>query len=123
MLLSFPNYRNIQVNGSNFTNSGSGAVQELAFSISMAVEYLDQLTVRGISAEESASKMRFSFGIGTDYFMEIAKLRAARILWSLIADAYNSAGKNSFRMEIHSVTKVWNDTVTDPLYQYAPDTD
>lgn len=112
---SFPNYRNIQVNGSNFTNSGSGAAQELAFSISMAVEYLSQLTVRGISAEESASKMRFSFGIGTNYFMEIAKLRAARILWALIADAYNSADKNSFRMEIHSVTKVWKDTVSDPF--------
>jgi methylmalonyl-CoA mutase len=109
-----PNYRNIQVNGSNFTNAGSSAVQELAFSISMAVEYLSQLTDRGISAEESASKMRFSFGIGSNYFMEIAKLRAARILWALIADAYNSADKNSFRMEVHSVTKVWKDAVSDP---------
>jgi methylmalonyl-CoA mutase len=47
--------------------------------------------------------------------MEIAKLRAARILWALIADAYNSADKNSFRMEIHSITKVWKDTVSDPF--------
>jgi methylmalonyl-CoA mutase len=58
--------------------------------------------------------MRFSFGTGSDYFMEIAKLRAARILWALIADAYNAPDKNRFRMEIHSVTKVWNDSVTDP---------
>jgi methylmalonyl-CoA mutase len=112
--VSLPHYRNIQINGSNFTNAGSGVVQELAFSISMAVEYLAQLTERDLSAEEVASKMRFSFGIGSNYFMEIAKLRAARILWSLIADAYPPANKKAFRMEIHSITKVWNDTVDDP---------
>jgi methylmalonyl-CoA mutase len=109
-----PNYRNLQVNGSNFTNAGSGVVQELAFSISMAVEYLSQLTERGIDPDEVASRMRFSFGTGSDYFMEIAKLRAARILWSLVADAYGSGDAERFRMEIHSETKVWNDTVADP---------
>jgi len=109
-----PNYRNIQINGSNFTNAGSGVVNELAFSISMATEYLSQLTDRGISAADAASKMRFSFGTGSDYFMEIAKLRAARILWALVADAYNAPDKNKFRMQIHSVTKVWNDSVADP---------
>jgi methylmalonyl-CoA mutase len=109
-----PDYRNMQVNGSYFTNAGSGAVKELAFSISMATEYLSQLTDRGISAGDAASKMRFSFGIGSDYFMEIAKLRAARIIWAMVADAYNATDKNKFRMEIHSVTKVWNDSVTDP---------
>jgi methylmalonyl-CoA mutase len=112
--LFLPHFRNIQINGSNFNNTGSGAVQELAFSISMATEYLAQLTDKGISAEEAATKMRFSFGIGSDYFMEIAKLRAARILWAVIAEAYNPSDKNSFRMEIHSLTKVWKDTVSDP---------
>jgi methylmalonyl-CoA mutase len=109
-----PHYRNIQVNGSNFSNAGAGAVLELGFAISMGVEYMAQLTDRGISAHQAASKMRFSFGIGSNYFMEIAKLRAARILWSLVADAYGGASRDSFRMEIHSVTKVWNDTVSDP---------
>jgi methylmalonyl-CoA mutase len=109
-----PNYRNLQINGSNFANTGTGVVRELAFSISMAVEYLSQLTSRGITPDEIATRMRFSFGIGTDYFMEIAKLRAARILWSLVADACGQKNPGSFRMEIHSVTKVWNDTVTDP---------
>jgi methylmalonyl-CoA mutase len=109
-----PAYRNIQINGSNFTNAGSGVVNELAFSISMATEYLSQLTDRGISASDAASKMRFSFGTGSDYFMEIAKLRAARIIWALVADAYNPSDKSKFRMEIHSVTKVWNDSPADP---------
>ncbi len=109
-----PEYRNMQVNGSNFSNAGSGVVRELAFSVSMATEYLSQLTDRGISACDAASKMRFSFGVGSDYFIEIAKLRAARIIWALIAEAYNAPDKNKFRMEIHSVTKVWNDSVADP---------
>jgi methylmalonyl-CoA mutase len=112
--LPLSHYRNLQVNGSRFTNTGAGVVQELAFSLSTAVEYLDQLTGRGISAEDAALKIRFSFGTGSDYFMEIAKLRAARILWSIIADGYAPADKEAFRMEIHSVTKVWNDTVDDP---------
>jgi len=109
-----PDYRNIIINGSNFANLGSGVVKELAFSISMAAEYLTQLTDRGISAGDAASKMRFSFGTGSDYFMEIAKLRAARILWELIAEAYNTPDNKKFRMEIHSVTKIWNDSVADP---------
>jgi len=109
-----PYYRNIQVNGSNFTNAGSGVVQELAFTISMAVEYLSQLTDRGLKAEDAASKMRFSFGIGSGYFMEIAKLRAARILWSLITDAFKPASQLAFRMEIHCATSEWNATVYDP---------
>jgi methylmalonyl-CoA mutase len=111
--LSLPHYRNIQVNGSNFTNTGAGTVAELAFSISMAVDYLDQLTERGIKADDAASKIRFSFGTGSNYFMEIAKLRAARLLWSLIADAYAPYQTEAFRMEIHSVTKTWNDAVDD----------
>lgn len=109
-----PQYRNIQINGSNFRNAGSGIVQELGFSISMAVEYLSQLTDRGISPITAASRIRFSFGTGTDYFMEIAKLRAARILWSLIADAYGFTGTPGSRMEIHSVTSRWNATIFDP---------
>jgi methylmalonyl-CoA mutase len=112
--LHFPYYRNIRINGPNFTNADCGAVQELAFSISMAVEYLSQLTGRGVSAGDALSKIRFCFGIGSDYFMEIAKLRAARIIWALITDAYNPGDKIENRMQINSVTKVWKDTVSDP---------
>ncbi len=112
--LHLPHYRCLQINGSNFTNTGSDAVQELAFSLSMAAEYLVQLTERGIKAEEAAKKIRFSFGTGSNYFMEIAKLRAARLLWSLIADSYNPADSHSFRMKMHCVTSKWNTTFYDP---------
>jgi methylmalonyl-CoA mutase len=112
--VTLPDYRILQINGSNFNNAGSDAVQELAFSISMAVEYLAQLTDRDLEAEYSASKLRFSFGTGSNYFMEIAKLRAARILWSAVGSGYKPENKDSFRMEIHCVTSEWNKTVYDP---------
>lgn len=112
--LALPRYRNLMINGSNFTNAGSGPVQELAFTLSMAVEYLSALTGRGIDAGDAAGKMKFCFGIGSDYFMEMAKLRAARILWSVISKGYGQERNDSFRMEMYCITGKWNTTVYDP---------
>ena len=55
----------------------------------MGSEYLAQLTDRGLNAGFAASKIRFSFGVGSDYFPEIAKLRAARLLWSTVMNGFN----------------------------------
>jgi len=109
-----PNLRVLQINASLFGNSGAGIVEELAFAVSMAVEYLAQLTSRDLSAEFAASKMRFSFDTGSNYFMEIAGLRAARLLWAAVAEAYKSGDNASFKMMIHCVTTQWNKTLYDP---------
>jgi methylmalonyl-CoA mutase len=111
---SLPNFRTIHLNASNFTNAGAGIVQELAFGISMGSEYLAQLTQRGIGADLAASKIRFSFGTGSEYFPEIAKLRAARLLWSAVVKGYNTPQAESIKMDIHSVTSQYNKTVYDP---------
>jgi methylmalonyl-CoA mutase len=110
----FPNLRTIHLNASNFGNAGAGIVQELAFGISMGSEYVSQLTERGLSASFAASKIRFSFGTGSNYFAEIAKLRAARLLWSVVQNGYGLKGNESVKMDIHSVTSEWNKTVYDP---------
>ncbi len=112
--LAFPNFRNIQVNGSIFKDAGSDSVRELGFSLAMVVEYLDQLTRRGLNAGMIAGKIRFSFGIGPDYLIEIAKLRAARILWNIILKKFQPGMNDLPSMEIHSVTTRWNSTVYDP---------
>jgi methylmalonyl-CoA mutase len=109
-----PNFRVIRVNGSNFTNAGTDIVKELAFTLAMAAEYLTQLTDRGISPDLAASKISFTFGTGSNYFFEIAKLRAARLLWSGIASKYEPNDRNVSRMNIHSVTGRWNKTLFDP---------
>lgn len=108
------NLRTIHLNASYFSNAGSGIVQELAFGLSAGCEYISQLTSRGVSAEVAASKIRFSFGTGPDYFMEIAKLRAARLLWSLILKGFIPEGYKDIKMDIHSVTNRWNKTEYDP---------
>jgi methylmalonyl-CoA mutase len=109
-----PNFRTIHLNASHFNNAGSDIVQELAFGISMGSEYLTQLTERGLNAEFAASKIRFSFGIGSNYFPEIAKLRAARLLWSVITRGFCTSESENIRMDIHCVTSEWNKTVYDP---------
>ncbi len=110
----FPDLRTIQVNASNFNNAGADIVQELAFGISIGSEYMAQLTGRGLSSDMAASKIRFSFGIGSDYFQEIAKLRAARLLWSVVTNGFEPADRNSIKMNIHCVTGKCNKTVYDP---------
>jgi methylmalonyl-CoA mutase len=109
-----PHFRVIHLNASNFNNAGAGIVQELAFGISMGSEYMAQLTDRGISADIAASKIRFSFGTGSNYFPEIAKLRAARLLWSVVTNGFHPAKCENIKMDIHCVTSEWNKTVYDP---------
>ena len=106
--------RTIHLNASHFSNSGSDIVQELAFGLSAGNEYISRLTGRGVPAELAASKIRFSFGTGPNYFMEIAKLRAARLLWSLIIKGFIPEAYSVIRMEINCVTSRWDKTVYDP---------
>jgi len=108
------NYRLISINGAAFGNAGSGIVKELAFSLAMGSEYLSRLTDRGISTDTAARSLGFKFGIGSNYFMEIARMRAARVLWARIVDAYKPESKEACKIYVHSVTSEWNKTVYDP---------
>jgi len=110
----FPGFRTIHINASNFGNAGANLVQELAFAISMGTEYISQLLERGIDAEVAASKIRFSFSIGSDFFSEIAKLRAARLLWSTVMNGFMHGNGESAKMEMHCITSRWNKTIYDP---------
>jgi methylmalonyl-CoA mutase len=111
----FPEFHTIHLNGSYFKNKEGGVVSELALAVSAGCEYLSQLTARGISADITAKKIRFSFGTGSDYFTEIAKLRAARLLWSAVVIGFMPAEPESARMNIHCVTSELNKTVDDPF--------
>ncbi|MBG0860190.1 MAG: methylmalonyl-CoA mutase [Bacteroidales bacterium] len=114
LLEDFPKYRAVHLNASSFSNAGSDIVQELAFGIAMGTEYLTQLIHRGIKPETAVSKLRFSFSIGSAFFPEIAKIRAARLLWSAITRRFLSGSSSLPAMEIHCITGRWNKTKTDP---------
>ena len=114
MVLHLPRFRAIHLNASSFGNAGADIVQELAFGLAMGAEYVSQLNDRDVKPDDAASKIRFSFGTGSSYFQEIAKLRAARLLWSAIMNSYLPGMTEPAKMEIHCVTSRWNKTVFDP---------
>jgi methylmalonyl-CoA mutase len=109
-----PLFKVITINGQYFHNAGASIVQELAFSLISANEYLVQLTERDLTVDDISPRMQFVFAMGSNYFMEIAKLRAARILWSKIVEQYNPKNENSMKMYIHAVTSLWNKSIYDP---------
>ena len=113
-MAAYKNFKTIEVGGYVFNNSGSSIVQELGFSLAAGVEYLDKLTDAGMKIDEVAPKIRFHFATGSKYFMEIAKLRAARYLWAHIVKAYNPSCDCTCKMNIHAETSEWNKTVYDP---------
>jgi methylmalonyl-CoA mutase len=100
--------KTITVNGQNYSNSGATIIQELAFSFNQAVEYFNLLTDRGIAVDKLVNKIQFSFGISSNYFFEIAKIRAARIFWQLILQQYQV--EDTVNMSIHSETNKINFT-------------
>jgi methylmalonyl-CoA mutase len=109
-----PAFRMIHVSANLFHNAGAGVVQELGYALASGNEYLSRLTGAGLAVDDVASRMHFTFALGSDYFMEIAKLRAARLLWSAIVDAYGPEKSGSAAMYIHGTTSLWNKTVFDP---------
>lgn len=110
-LNAYPNFRAITVHGSYFTNAGSSIVQSLAFALSMGADYMTWLTEAGVPACDVARKLKFNFAVTSNYFMEIAKFRAARLLWAKIVEAYDSNCKEA--MNIHAETAKWNMTQYD----------
>lgn len=106
-------FKTLVVNGKNFGNAGASAVQELGFSLAQGAEYLTALTEKGVEIDAVAKKLKFNFSVSANYFMEIAKLRAARLLWAQIVKAYGPKCDCSPKMTIHAETGSWNKTVYD----------
>ena len=109
----YKHVRIVTVSAQMFGNAGSTIVEELAFALSAGNDYLARLTDRGVDAETIARKMRFSFSVTSNYFLEIAKFRAARMLWANVVKAYGPQNC-ACKMQIHAETAQWNQTVYDP---------
>ena len=109
-----PKYRVLAVNGKNYGNAGASAVQELAFSLAQGSEYLTSLTEVGVAVEDVAKNIQFNLSVSANYFMEIAKLRAGRMLWAQIVKAYEPKCECGCKMKINAETGSWNKTFYDP---------
>jgi methylmalonyl-CoA mutase len=96
-----------------YHNAGGNAVQELAFALATGVAYLRALARREVDIKVAARHMRFDFAIGGNFFMEVAKLRAARLLWSQVMEAFGG-DEDAQRMRLHGRTARRNKTTVDP---------
>lgn len=108
-----PAVRTILVRGEPYHNGGANAVQELAFSLAAAVEYIRAGLDRGLAVDDIAVRMQASFAVGADFFMEIAKLRAARRLFAQVMEAFGG-GESAKRIELYVRTSPFTKTVYDP---------
>lgn len=109
----FKNFRPITVNALSLNNAGSYIYQELGYALAWGNEYLQTLTDAGIDADLAARSIKFNFGISGNYFMEIAKFRAARQLWAEIVKQYEPKCDCSCMMIANAETSSFNLTLFD----------
>ena len=111
---ALPKFRVLGVSGATLHNAGSNIVQELGFSLAAANELVARLSDLGCKMEHVASSITLNVGVGSTYFMEIAKIRAARLLWSKIMEQYKPACDCVYKLFINATTSRWNQSVYDP---------
>ncbi len=105
-----PRLHTLAVKGDVYHNAGATATQELGYVIATLVCYIEEMKARGLPPARVLPHVRISLAVGSDYFMEIAKLRAARWLWSKIAAAYDV---ENVPIHLHACTSRWNKTTYD----------
>ena len=112
------NFRVVGVNSVALNNSGAYCAQELAYALAWGAEYMTMMTEAGLPNYLAARSIRFNMGIGGNYFMELAKFRAARLLWAKIVEAYKApiftaALKEAAKMNVCAETSRFNMTIFD----------
>ena len=99
-----PRFNSISISGYHMQEAGATAVQELAFTLADGLEYVRTATERGLAIDAFAGRLSFFFGIGMNFFMEIAKLRAARLLWARIVGGFEPTSPRSLMLRTHCQT-------------------
>ncbi len=107
-----PLLRTVGVSGLPYREGGASAVEELAFTAAAAVAYLRAVVGDGVSVDQACRKVAFCLGAGPDFFMEIAKFRAARLIWEAVVDAFGGDDESK-KLYLHVRTLRWNKTRTD----------
>lgn len=110
---ALPKYRVLNVTALTLNNAGAYIYQELGYALAWGNEYMNQLTAAGLPAALVAKKIKFNFGISSNYFLEIAKFRAARMLWANIVASYDSEDRCAAKMRVHAETSTFNLTLFD----------
>ena len=112
-LKELPGYKCINVNSAALNNAGAYIYQELGYALAWGAEYLNILTEAGVEATEAAKRIKFNMGVSDNYFMEIAKFRAARMLWAQIVKQYEPKCDCACQMHVCAYTSEYNQTLFD----------
>lgn len=107
-----PGLRVLSVDSEMLSNAGAYIFQELGYAMSWGAEWLTLLTDAGVDADEVARRIKFNMGISSNYFMELAKFRAARMLWAQIAKKYG-VSDDACKQAVHATTSRYNQTIYD----------
>ncbi len=108
-----PALRILAVDSVLFCDSGAYIFQELGYALAWSAQWMTALTEAGLSADTVAKRIKFNMGVSSNYFMELAKFRAARMLWSQIVEQYKPATQDSAKMLVHASTSKFNQTIFD----------
>ncbi|MCM3617602.1 methylmalonyl-CoA mutase subunit beta [Sutcliffiella horikoshii] len=108
-----PYLKTVWIQSNPYHNGGANAVQELAAAMATAVEYLQELMNRGMSIDAASQEIAFTFPVGSDFFMELSKLRAARVLWANIVEAFGGDDQAQ-KMTVHATTSMFTKSNLDP---------
>ncbi|MEX2255299.1 MAG: methylmalonyl-CoA mutase [Acidimicrobiia bacterium] len=111
---NMPRFNSISISGYHMQEAGATAVQELAFTVADGLEYVRTATERGLDVDAFAGRLSFFFAIGMDFFMEVAKLRAARLLWSRVMAQFDPKKTGSLMLRTHCQTSGVSLTEQDP---------
>ena len=114
-----PKFNSISISGYHMQEAGATADIELAYTLADGLEYLRAGTAAGIDIDAFAPRLSFFWAIGTNHFMEIAKMRAARMLWAKIVKQFNPKNPKSLALRTHSQTSGWPLTEQDPFNNVA----
>jgi methylmalonyl-CoA mutase len=109
-----PKFNSISISGYHMQEAGATAVQELAFTLADGLEYVRHVLARGADVDAFASRLSFFFAIGMDFFMEVAKLRAARVLWHRLMKQFDPKKPGSLMLRTHCQTSGVSLTEQDP---------
>lgn len=109
-----PKYNSISISGYHIQEAGADAALELAYTLADGKDYIETAIKSGMKIDDFAPRLSFFFGIGMNFYMEIAKLRAARLLWNEIVSKYNPTNIKSKMLRTHCQTSGWSLTEQDP---------
>ena len=109
-----PRFNALSVSGYHFQEAGADPVLELALTMAHARTYIETLGARGMNADDACERMSFFFGVGTDFYVEVAKLRAARLVWSELATQCGAASDKARALRMHCQTSGWSLTAQKP---------